>query len=294
MASNNNEIDDFFQLSLQVDSDTHLTNIEQSVNMMDYRLSWTEVLGMDVKFEARHLREDLKALLNNHNTSRVKGLSMTAPPISKRKEPMIDPTLIGGLFDLVAPESPVDDDVVIIHENKGNAGGSVAIMARNGPSTSAKGKGKAYGPPTRAFPRLAALRAQAATNPTPETPVAPVVPSPPTTRRTTRISMKYYSMKLADRGGPSNVAPVDNDPIEVSSDSESELKPENAIRNLVEIEEEPEEEPEEDPEEDPEEELEEENQGEEQSDEIYFANYFELAPANSSDESCTGPPPANI
>ncbi|MED6201714.1 hypothetical protein PIB30_097828 [Stylosanthes scabra] len=61
-------------------------------------------------------------------------------------------------------------------------------------------------------------------------------------------------MKLADRGGRSNVAPEDNDPIEVSSDSESELKPEDTIINLVEI---GEEHPEEEWEEDPEEEIEE-------------------------------------
>ncbi|MED6158811.1 hypothetical protein PIB30_036224 [Stylosanthes scabra] len=141
-------------------------------------------------------------------------------------------------------------------------------MDRNGPSPSAKGKAKAYGHPTRASPRLAALRAQVATNLTPEAPVVPAVPVPPTTRRTARISVKYYSMKLADMGGPFNVAPADNDPIEVSSDSESELKPEDTIKNLVEMEEEPEEDPEEDPGEDPEEDLEEENQGEEPRDEI--------------------------
>ncbi|MED6186948.1 hypothetical protein PIB30_071642 [Stylosanthes scabra] len=153
------------------------------------------------------------------------------------------------------------------------------MMARNGPSPSAKGKGKVHGPPTRTSPRLVALRAQGAVNPTAEAPFTPAVPAPPTTRRTARIFVKYYSMKLADRGGPSNVAPVDNDPIKISSDSESELKPEDTIRNLVEIEEEPEKDPEEDPEEEPKEE----NQGEAQSDEIYFANYFELAPANRSD-----------
>ncbi|MED6224574.1 hypothetical protein PIB30_085403 [Stylosanthes scabra] len=172
--------------------------------------------------------------------------------------------------------------------------GAYASLARNGPSPSAKGKDKAYGPLTRVSPRLAALRAQAAANLTPEALVAPAIPTPPTTRRTAWISVKYYSMNLADRGGPSNVALVDKDPIELSSDSQLELKPEDTIKNLVEVEKEPEEEPEEDPEEDPEEEPEEENQGEEQIDEIYFANFFELAPANSSNESCTGPPPANI
>ncbi|MED6225235.1 hypothetical protein PIB30_091731, partial [Stylosanthes scabra] len=69
-------------------------------------------------------------------------------------------------------------------------------------------------------------------------------------------------MKHVDRGGPSNIAPVDNDPIEVSSDSESELKPKDTIKNLVEMEEEPKEDPEKDPEEEPEEG----NQGDEQSD----------------------------
>ncbi|MED6140063.1 hypothetical protein PIB30_089603, partial [Stylosanthes scabra] len=129
-------------------------------------------------------------------------------------------------------------------------------------------------------------------------------PAPPTARRTARISVKYYSMKLADRGGPSIVAPTDNDPIEVSSNSDSEFKPTDTLGNLGEEdhEENPEEEQEEDSgeemEENAEEEVEEEEVEEEYSDEdeydqIYFEDYFELAPFNSSDESNAGPPPAN-
>ncbi|MED6139567.1 hypothetical protein PIB30_085052 [Stylosanthes scabra] len=54
-------------------------------------------------------------------------------------------------------------------------------MARNGPSPLAKGKAKAYGPPTRAFPRLAALRSQPATNRQPETPVTLTINAPTST-----------------------------------------------------------------------------------------------------------------
>ncbi|MED6109418.1 hypothetical protein PIB30_033394 [Stylosanthes scabra] len=79
-------------------------------------------------------------------------------------------------------------------------------MARKGSSSLAKGKATAYGPPTQASPRLAAMRARLAASSRPETPDAPVTPAPPTAKRTARISMKYYSMKLADRDGPSNAA----------------------------------------------------------------------------------------
>ncbi|MED6126541.1 hypothetical protein PIB30_079498 [Stylosanthes scabra] len=47
-------------------------------------------------------------------------------------------------------------------------------MARNTPSPSAK----AYGPPTRASRRLAALRSQPAANPQPETLVTPTISAP--------------------------------------------------------------------------------------------------------------------
>ncbi|MED6201356.1 hypothetical protein PIB30_094146, partial [Stylosanthes scabra] len=80
-------------------------------------------------------------------------------------------------------------------------------MARNRPSLSAKGKTKAYGPPTRASPRLVALRSQSAANSQPEAPVTPAVPGPATAKRIARMSVKSYSMKLADRDGPSNIAP---------------------------------------------------------------------------------------
>ncbi|MED6116262.1 hypothetical protein PIB30_098481 [Stylosanthes scabra] len=91
-------------------------------------------------------------------------------------------------------------------------------MACIGPSPSAKGKAKAYGPPTRASPRLAAMRARLAANSHPETSAAPVIPTPPTARRTARISVKNYCKKLAERDGPSTTAK--NAPIEINSDSE--------------------------------------------------------------------------
>ncbi|MED6210016.1 hypothetical protein PIB30_060127 [Stylosanthes scabra] len=81
-------------------------------------------------------------------------------------------------------------------------------MTRSGPSPTAKEKAKAYGLPTRALPRLAALRSQSAANSCPEAPIIPVVPAPATAKRTARMSVKSYSMKLTNRGGPSNVAPT--------------------------------------------------------------------------------------
>ncbi|MED6152565.1 hypothetical protein PIB30_093245 [Stylosanthes scabra] len=51
-------------------------------------------------------------------------------------------------------------------------------MARNRSSPSTKGKAKVYGPPTRAPPRLAALRSQSAANPQPKTPVTPTISAP--------------------------------------------------------------------------------------------------------------------
>ncbi|MED6126466.1 hypothetical protein PIB30_078796 [Stylosanthes scabra] len=54
-------------------------------------------------------------------------------------------------------------------------------MACNGPFTSAKGKAKAYGPPTRASPRLATLWSQPAANRHPETPVTLTLGAPTST-----------------------------------------------------------------------------------------------------------------
>ncbi|MED6207080.1 hypothetical protein PIB30_032532 [Stylosanthes scabra] len=81
-------------------------------------------------------------------------------------------------------------------------------MARNGPPPSAKGKAKAYGPPTRASPRLVALRSQSAIKSQPEAPVTPAVPALATAKRIARMLVNSYSMKLADRDGPSNIAPT--------------------------------------------------------------------------------------
>ncbi|MED6137817.1 hypothetical protein PIB30_068589 [Stylosanthes scabra] len=105
-------------------------------------------------------------------------------------------------------------------------------MARNGPSPLAKRKGKGYGPPTRESPWLAALRARLAANSYPETPVTPVALAP-TARRTARIFVKYYSMRLANKGGPSNVTPTNYDPIEIGSDFETESQLEDTDNELV-------------------------------------------------------------
>ncbi|MED6171756.1 hypothetical protein PIB30_043725 [Stylosanthes scabra] len=99
-------------------------------------------------------------------------------------------------------------------------------MAGDKPSPSAF---KAYELPTRASPRLAALRARSAATPYLEAPITPAVRAPDTTRKTARISVKNYSMRLANRGGPSIVSPITNTPIKISSDSETGSKPEDIV-----------------------------------------------------------------
>ncbi|MED6221885.1 hypothetical protein PIB30_059112 [Stylosanthes scabra] len=177
-------------------------------------------------------------------------------------------------------------------------------IARKGSSPLAKGKAIAYGPPTRTSPRLAAMRACLAANSRPEIPDAPVTPAPPIARRTARISVKYYSMKLVDRDGPSLA--TNHTPIEIDSDSEEE-DPEEDPEEDSEEERKNEQEEEEDPKMDlegeqkeeeaiegvQEEEAGEQNSDDDEYDQIYFEDYFELAPSASSDESSTGSPPTN-
>ncbi|MED6112376.1 hypothetical protein PIB30_061168 [Stylosanthes scabra] len=156
-------------------------------------------------------------------------------------------------------------------------------MARNAPSPLAKGKAKVYGPPTRASPRLAAMRARLAANSRPATPDAHATAAPPTARRTARISVKYYSMKLAERDGPSNAA--NNAPIEIHIDLEEEdpeIDPEEQEANL-----------EGEMEEVEEEKVEVHHYDDDECEQMYIENYFEFAPAASSDESSAGPPPTS-
>ncbi|MED6126467.1 hypothetical protein PIB30_078797 [Stylosanthes scabra] len=179
-----------------------------------------------------------------------------------------------------------------------------------------KEKGKIYGPPTRASPRLAALRAQLATS---------------ALGRKPRMHVKYLTKQLAARDAPPNIGSTSQIPIAISSDSEkgdpetdSAEEPKEVAKYMPEIgpaenqdleEEEPkgsgadrkidpnldseeEEDPKEEEEEDPEEEEEpqEEHEIEEEqkeaerdpNDDYEFQDYVELAPpasANSSDDS---------
>ncbi|MED6189413.1 hypothetical protein PIB30_095742 [Stylosanthes scabra] len=146
-------------------------------------------------------------------------------------------------------------------------------IARCGPSPSAKGKAKAYSPPTRASPRLAVLRAKASPHsPTPSLPpkrhhipaialVSPLAMG----NNTSKISAKHIrrrSQRIADRGGTSTSAPKEKVVIAISSDFELEPKLEDTIREVVEMDEDPEEKLKEEPqvaevEEDPEEDSEE-------------------------------------
>ncbi|MED6123250.1 hypothetical protein PIB30_047405 [Stylosanthes scabra] len=111
-------------------------------------------------------------------------------------------------------------------------------MARSRPSPSAKGKAKAYAPPTRASPRLAALWAKASP-PSPTPPPSPV-PSLPLKKRaipyatlvpplaarkgTSKMSAQPIhrrSQRIIARGGTSTSAPKEKVVIAISN-SESE------------------------------------------------------------------------
>ncbi|MED6187825.1 hypothetical protein PIB30_080194 [Stylosanthes scabra] len=85
-----------------------------------------------------------------------------------------------------------------------------------------KGKGKIYGPPTRASPRLVALQAQVATNLAHETPDTPAVTATSALGRKPRMRVKYLTKQLAARNAPPSIGSTSRNPIAISSDSEKE------------------------------------------------------------------------
>ncbi|MED6195770.1 hypothetical protein PIB30_041081, partial [Stylosanthes scabra] len=174
-------------------------------------------------------------------------------------------------------------------------------MARNGPSPSTKGKGKAFGPPTRASPRLAALRSQSAASPQPETPVTPAViaptPSLPPKKRpiqkaagegTSKAAARSFrrrSQRIAAIGRTFIQAPKEQEVIAINSYSEPEPE---IVEKDEDVEEDSEEAPqdagieEEEEEEDPDEDPEEENAAEEGvREEDDFADYWPLVDSDS-------------
>ncbi|MED6164304.1 hypothetical protein PIB30_088422 [Stylosanthes scabra] len=124
-------------------------------------------------------------------------------------------------------------------------------MARKGPSPSAKGKAKAYGPPTQASPRLAAMRSQPAANSQPETPVTQAINAPTSSLPPKKRPIQKKAGRIFFQ------APKEKEVNALSSKSEPEHKIAGKEEN---VEEDPEEGPEEEeeeevnPEEDPEEE----------------------------------------
>ncbi|MED6213944.1 hypothetical protein PIB30_098328 [Stylosanthes scabra] len=153
-------------------------------------------------------------------------------------------------------------------------------MDRKGKQVASKGKEKMYTPPTRASPRLAALRASSSTaSPSAAPKSQEVLPTNQGTheatntelpratkiRRTERISMKpiegRFARRLAERTTPSKDTPKGKVLNVLSNDDELEVKIEDHTTELVETDEaiqerkEEEEEEEEDPKELPEEEL---------------------------------------
>ncbi|MED6123254.1 hypothetical protein PIB30_047409 [Stylosanthes scabra] len=201
-------------------------------------------------------------------------------------------------------------------------------MARNRPSPSAKGKANAYGPPTRASPRLTALRSQPAANGQPETPVTPTIGAPTSTlppkkcpipkktgegtSKAASRSFRRRSQRIAAIGRTFFQEAEKEKVIALSSDSEPE--------KIKKVKEGPEEDPAEAPqgagieEEDPEQVAE---QGAHDEDNItafwasmnfsfesivgndyrnyddHLDNWRNAEPAASSAGSCTGPPPAS-
>ncbi|MED6209981.1 hypothetical protein PIB30_059802 [Stylosanthes scabra] len=71
-----------------------------------------------------------------------------------------------------------------------------------------QGKGQSLWTFDTSLGRLAALRSQSTAKPQPGVPVTPAVPAPATAKQTARMSVKSYSIKLANRDGPSNIAPT--------------------------------------------------------------------------------------
>ncbi|MED6223309.1 hypothetical protein PIB30_072713 [Stylosanthes scabra] len=177
-------------------------------------------------------------------------------------------------------------------------------MARNGPSPSAKGKDKAYGPPTRASPRLAALRSQKVANSQPEAPIilATNVPSsslPPKKRPiqkaagkgTSKVAAQSFlrrSQQISAIGRTFFQAFEEQEVIVVSSDFEPKL---GMVKEIEEVGEDPENDPveapqgagiEEEDEEDPEEDSIQENVAEKGvREEDDFADYWALVRSDS-------------
>ncbi|MED6187086.1 hypothetical protein PIB30_073015 [Stylosanthes scabra] len=159
-----------------------------------------------------------------------------------------------------------------------------------------KGKGKIYGPPTRASLRLDALRAQAATNLAHETPDTLAVTATSALGRKPRMRVKYLTKQLAARDAPPSIGSTSRNPITNQNPREKEPEGPGADHEMdpnldFEEEEDSKEEEEEDPEE--EEEPEEQNEMEEEQEEAEqdpndddeFQDYFTLAPPASPDSS---------
>ncbi|MED6177734.1 hypothetical protein PIB30_100809 [Stylosanthes scabra] len=205
-------------------------------------------------------------------------------------------------------------------------------MAHSGLSPLAKGKAKAYGPLTRASPRLTPLRSQPVANPHPEALVTPsyyvladrdgpsnTAPTPSLppkkrliqkapgegTSKATAKPIRIRSQWIAAKGGTSTNTPKERVVITLSSDSEPELRLEDTIQEVVEMDEDQEEDSEEDPEEapqnaeveeeeeDPKEDTEEE---EEEAEEVLYgeddyADYWVLVDSESDSENDIGDDP---
>ncbi|MED6183246.1 hypothetical protein PIB30_036232 [Stylosanthes scabra] len=95
-------------------------------------------------------------------------------------------------------------------------------MAHRKYNLKAKDNGKVYRTPTRASPRLPALRAQAAVNPTSEIPVIQTAAISSAFKRKPRMRVKFFTKQLAPRDYPLNIASFSTNPINISSDSEAE------------------------------------------------------------------------
>ncbi|MED6119648.1 hypothetical protein PIB30_013524 [Stylosanthes scabra] len=95
-----------------LDLGERMMHIEQSLAMVDYHQNRQEILSLETKYEVKQLRSELREM---------RDLMQKPSPIgsaSKGKEPCLPPTSVVGFLDMVAPDSPVDNDVVFVGARK--------------------------------------------------------------------------------------------------------------------------------------------------------------------------------
>ncbi|MED6158724.1 hypothetical protein PIB30_035452 [Stylosanthes scabra] len=89
--------------------------IGASLAMVDHHQNRQEILTMGTQYEKP---TSLVSAVGVKQFPVHHDVSFTSPATSKGKEPLFPPTSLGGMLDMVAPNSPVDDEVVFVGERK--------------------------------------------------------------------------------------------------------------------------------------------------------------------------------